>query len=73
MVLVKPNSIKPTPSFEGEVVPCSKKEKAGRHTPFFAGYRPACFYIRTTDVTAADHGLSPADDGTNVEDSGDAG
>ena len=27
-----------------------KKEEAGRHTPFFSGYRPQ-FYFRTTDVT----------------------
>ena len=26
------------------------KDEGGRHTPFFAGYRPQ-FYIRTTDVT----------------------
>jgi elongation factor Tu len=26
------------------------KEEGGRHTPFFAGYRPQ-FYLRTTDVT----------------------
>ena len=26
------------------------KEEGGRHTPFFAGYRPQ-FYVRTTDVT----------------------
>ena len=26
------------------------KEEGGRHTPFFAGYKPQ-FYIRTTDVT----------------------
>jgi elongation factor Tu len=49
MVLVKPNSIKPHTKFEGEVY-VLKKEEGGRHTPFFAGYRPQ-FYIRTTDVT----------------------
>jgi elongation factor Tu len=27
-----------------------KKEEGGRHTPFFAGYRPQ-FYFNTTDVT----------------------
>ena len=26
------------------------KEEGGRHSPFFAGYKPQ-FYIRTTDVT----------------------
>jgi elongation factor Tu len=49
MVLVKPGSIKPHTQFEGEVY-ILKKEEAGRHTPFFSGYRPQ-FYIRTTDVT----------------------
>ena len=39
MVLVKPNSIKPHTKFEGEVY-VLKKEEGGRHTPFFAGYRP---------------------------------
>ena len=29
-----------------------KKEKGGRHTPFFSGYRPQ-FYFRTTDVTGS--------------------
>jgi elongation factor Tu len=28
------------------------KEEGGRHTPFFAGYRPQ-FFFRTTDVTGA--------------------
>ena len=27
-----------------------RKEEGGRHSPFFAGYRPQ-FYMRTTDVT----------------------
>ena len=49
MVLVKPGSITPHTKFEGEVY-VLKKEEGGRHTPFFAGYRPQ-FYIRTTDVT----------------------
>ena len=49
MVLVKPGSIKPYTKFEGEVYVLTKEE-GGRHTPFFAGYRPQ-FYIRTTDVT----------------------
>ena len=29
-----------------------KREEGGRHTPFFAGYRPQ-FYIRTMDVTGS--------------------
>merc|ERR1711934_33302 len=49
MVLVKPGSITPHTKFEGQVY-VLKKEEGGRHTPFFAGYRPQ-FYIRTTDVT----------------------
>ena len=28
------------------------KDEGGRHTPFFAGYRPQ-FYFRTTDVTGS--------------------
>ena len=48
-VLAKPGSINPHTHFEGEVYVLSKEE-GGRHTPFFAGYRPQ-FYFRTTDVT----------------------
>ena len=50
-VLAKPGSIKPHKKFECEVYVLSKEE-GGRHTPFFAGYRPQ-FYFRTTDVTGA--------------------
>ena len=50
-VLAKPGSIKPHMKFECEVYVLSKEE-GGRHTPFFAGYRPQ-FYFRTTDVTGA--------------------
>src|SRR6185437_3804662 len=48
-VVVKPGSITPHTEFEAEVYILAKEE-GGRHTPFFAGYRPQ-FYIRTTDVT----------------------
>jgi elongation factor Tu len=48
-VLAKPNSITPHTKFEANVYVLSKDE-GGRHTPFFAGYRPQ-FYFRTTDVT----------------------
>jgi len=48
-VLCKPGSIKPHTQFESQVYVLSKDE-GGRHTPFFAGYRPQ-FYFRTTDVT----------------------
>jgi elongation factor Tu len=48
-VLAKPGSIKPHTEFKSEVYVLSKEE-GGRHTPFFANYRPQ-FYFRTTDVT----------------------
>src|SRR5258708_4702605 len=48
-VVAKPGSITPHTDFEAEVYILAKEE-GGRHTPFFAGYRPQ-FYIRTTDVT----------------------
>ncbi len=48
-VLCKPGSIKPHTDFQSEVYVLSKDE-GGRHTPFFANYRPQ-FYFRTTDVT----------------------
>ena len=48
-VLAKPGSIKPHSDFKSEVYVLSKDE-GGRHTPFFANYRPQ-FYFRTTDVT----------------------
>jgi len=49
MVLAAPGSITPHTRFEAEVYVLTKEE-GGRHTPFFAGYRPQ-FYFRTTDVT----------------------
>ena len=48
-VLCKPGSIKPHTEFSSSVYVLSKDE-GGRHTPFFANYRPQ-FYFRTTDVT----------------------
>ena len=48
-VLAKPGSVTPHTNFEAEVYVLSKEE-GGRHTPFFANYRPQ-FYFRTTDVT----------------------
>ena len=50
-VIAKPGSITPHTKFKGEVYVLSKEE-GGRHTPFFAGYRPQ-FYFRTTDVTGS--------------------
>ncbi len=64
MVLAKPGSITPHTEFESEVY-ILKKEEGGRHTPFFAGYRPQ-FYIRTTDVTGTIKQYT-ADDGSSVE------
>src|ERR1700736_5349133 len=48
-VLAKPGSITPHTHFECEAYVLTKEE-GGRHTPFFANYRPQ-FYFRTTDVT----------------------
>ena len=48
-VLCKPGTITPHTKFTGEAYILSKDE-GGRHTPFFANYRPQ-FYFRTTDVT----------------------
>ncbi|NOW48152.1 elongation factor Tu [Novosphingobium sp. SG751A] len=50
-VLAKPGTCTPHTSFESEVYVLSKDE-GGRHTPFFANYRPQ-FYFRTTDVTGS--------------------
>ncbi|MET1756800.1 elongation factor Tu [Novosphingobium sp. RD2P27] len=48
-VLAKPGTVTPHTDFDAEVYVLSKDE-GGRHTPFFANYRPQ-FYFRTTDVT----------------------
>ena len=48
-VLAKPGSVTPHKKFSAQVYVLSKEE-GGRHTPFFANYRPQ-FYFRTTDVT----------------------
>ena len=48
-VLAKPGSVTPHKKFKAEVYVLSKEE-GGRHTPFFANYRPQ-FYFRTTDIT----------------------
>jgi elongation factor Tu len=50
-VLAKPGSITPHTKFEGQIYVLTKEE-GGRHTPFFAGYKPQ-FYFRTTDVTGS--------------------
>jgi elongation factor Tu len=48
-VLSKPGAITPHTKFKCEAY-ILNKEEGGRHTPFFANYRPQ-FYFRTTDVT----------------------
>ncbi|MCD7893524.1 MAG: elongation factor Tu [Erysipelotrichaceae bacterium] len=48
-VLAKPGSVHPHTKFKSQVYILSKEE-GGRHTPFFANYRPQ-FYFRTTDIT----------------------
>src|SRR3979411_2461444 len=48
-VLAAPGSITPHTHFQCEAYVLTKEE-GGRHTPFFANYRPQ-FYFRTTDVT----------------------
>jgi elongation factor Tu len=48
-VLAAPGSITPHTHFQCEAYILTKEE-GGRHTPFFANYRPQ-FYFRTTDVT----------------------
>jgi elongation factor Tu len=48
-ILCKVGSVKPHKKFKAEAYILTKEE-GGRHTPFFANYRPQ-FYFRTTDVT----------------------
>ena len=50
-VVSAPGSITPHTKFHAEVYVLTKEE-GGRHTPFFAGYKPQ-FYFRTTDVTGS--------------------
>ncbi len=50
-VVAAPGSITPHTKFHSEVYVLTKEE-GGRHTPFFAGYKPQ-FYFRTTDVTGS--------------------
>ena len=47
--MAAPGSITPHTHFQCEAYVLTKEE-GGRHTPFFANYRPQ-FYFRTTDVT----------------------
>jgi elongation factor Tu len=63
-VIAAPGSITPHTKFEAEVYVLTKDE-GGRHTPFFAGYKPQ-FYFRTTDVTGGVLGLKTSE-GKSVE------
>jgi elongation factor Tu len=64
-VLAKPGSVTPHTNFQAEVYVLTKEE-GGRHTPFFANYRPQ-FYFRTTDVT----GIVKLPEGTEMVMPGD--
>lgn len=64
MVLAKPGSITPHTKFESQVYILTKEE-GGRHTSFFAGYRPQ-FYVRTTDVTGKINSFK-ADDNSEIK------
>ena len=64
MVLAKPGSITPHLKFESQVYILTKEE-GGRHTSFFAGYRPQ-FYVRTTDVTGKIDSFK-ADDNSEIK------
>ncbi|OGX79171.1 MULTISPECIES: elongation factor Tu [Exiguobacterium] len=67
-VLAKPGTITPHSKFKASIYVLSKEE-GGRHTPFFANYRPQ-FYFRTTDVTGIVHlpeGTEMVMPGDNIE------
>ncbi len=67
-VLAKPGSITPHTNFQAQVYVLNKDE-GGRHTPFFANYRPQ-FYFRTTDITgsiALPEGVEMVMPGDNTE------
>jgi elongation factor Tu len=64
-VLAAPGSITPHTQFQCEAYILTKEE-GGRHTPFFANYRPQ-FYFRTTDVT----GMVKLPEGTEMVMPGD--
>jgi elongation factor Tu len=71
-VLAAPGSITPHTKFKAEIY-CLTKDEGGRHTPFFAGYRPQ-FYFRTTDVTGnvlLPEGVEMVMPGDNVTITGD--
>ncbi|OHB67798.1 MAG: translation elongation factor Tu [Planctomycetes bacterium RBG_13_60_9] len=63
-VIAAPGSITPHTKFHAQVYVLTKEE-GGRHTPFFAGYKPQ-FYFRTTDVTGGVLSLM-SEDGKTAE------
>jgi|TARA_R110000744_G_scaffold269171_6_gene382559 elongation factor Tu len=50
-VLAKPNTVSVVTSFDAKIYVLTKQE-GGRHTPFYADYKPQ-FFIRTADVTGS--------------------
>jgi elongation factor Tu len=67
-VLAAPGTITPHTRFQAEAYILTKEE-GGRHTPFFANYRPQ-FYFRTTDVTGTvelPEGMEMVMPGDNVQ------
>lgn len=50
-VIAVPGSITPHKKFKAQIYVLTKEE-GGRHSPFFAGYRPQ-FFFRTSDVTGS--------------------
>jgi elongation factor Tu len=67
-VLIKPGTVKAHTNFTAQIYVLSKEE-GGRHTPFFANYRPQ-FYFRTTDVTGIiqlPEGVEMVMPGDNIE------
>ena len=49
-MIVKPGTMKLHSRFEAQGYYILRKEKGGRHSPFFTGYGPQ-FYIRNIGVT----------------------
>lgn len=60
-----PGSVKPHVEFKATIY-VLKKDEGGRHTPFFAKYRPQ-FYFRTTDVTGEVSTITDMNDKDKVE------
>lgn len=60
-----PGSVKPHVEFKATIY-VLKKDEGGRHTPFFAHYRPQ-FYFRTTDVTGEVGAITDMNDKDKVE------